>query len=203
MLSQFYLAAQIFLFMVSAGGIAYYLIAIAAARRLVKALAAPSSPPAAWPPFSLLKPLGGAEGGLESYLESFFCRDYPSYEIIFAMRHQTDPAMSIVRHLMARYPQIPTRLILTGEPPYANAKVCSTEKMAEAAQHEILVITHSDASVSPGYLRNLAVTFASPEAGAVANLYRGVVGEEFWSKLEVLGLSTEFMAGRIVADHLD
>ncbi len=203
MLSWFYLAAQIFLFTVSVGGIAYYLIAITAARRLVKARAAPSSPPAAWPPFSLLKPLNGAEAGLESYLESFFCQDYPSFEIIFAMRHETDPAISIVRRLMARYPQIPTRLILTGEPPYANAKVYSMEKMAEAAQQEILVITDSNASVSSGYLRNLALTFSSPEVGAVTNLYRGVAGEDFWSKLEALGMSTEFMAGVIVAGRLE
>jgi ceramide glucosyltransferase len=104
---------------------------------------------------------------------------------------------------MARHPRIPTRLIITGEPPYANAKVYSMEKMAEAASAGILVITDSDTSVGPDYLKDMAAAFASPKVGAVTNLYRGVSGADFWSKLEALGMSTEFMAGVVVANHLE
>src|SRR5262245_16438469 len=104
---------------------------------------------------------------------------------------------------MARYPHVPARLILTGEPPYSNAKVYSMEKMAEAASADILVITDSDTSVDKDYLRHVAAAFVLEQVGAATNLYRGAPGADLWSKLEALGMSTEFMAGVAVANHLE
>jgi ceramide glucosyltransferase len=186
------------------GGIAYYLIAVYCAYRL-RDRRVPGHQGTAHelPPMSLLKPLHGAEPELERCLESFFVQDYPGYEILFAVRHDNDPAVDVVNQLSARYPHIPTKMILTGEPPYANAKVYSMEKMAEAARHRILVITDSDASVASDYLQSMAREFASPQVGAVTNLYRGVSGRDLWSKMEALGMTTEFMAGVVVAERLE
>jgi ceramide glucosyltransferase len=79
--------------------------------------------------------------------------------------------------------------------------------MAQAARHDLLSITDSDTAVAPNYLRALAADFASakeaPEVGAVTNLYRGVAGADRWAKLEALGMSTEFMAGVVVAERLE
>jgi ceramide glucosyltransferase len=191
----------------SLGGLVYYLLAIVATRKLRKSRATvlPESLPESGdlPAISLLKPLRGADPDLEPHLESFFLQDYPSFEILFAVRQETDPAVNVVRRLMARHPHIATRLIITGEPPYANAKVYSMEKMAEAASASVLVITDSDTSVGLDYLKHMALSFAAPKVGAVTNLYRGVSGADFWSKLEALGMSTEFMAGVVVANHLE
>jgi ceramide glucosyltransferase len=186
------------------GGIAYYLIAIYCAYRL-RNRRVPDHQGLApeLPPMSLLKPLHGAEPELERCLESFFVQDYPGYEILFAVRHANDPAVDVVNQWRTRYPHIPTKTILTGEPPYANAKVYSMEKMAEAARHRILVITDSDASVAPDYLQSMAREFASPRVGAVTNLYRGVSGRDLWSKMEALGMTTEFMSGVVVAERLE
>jgi ceramide glucosyltransferase len=186
------------------GGIAYYLIAIYCAYRLrQRRVPNHQSLPDELPPMSLLKPLHGAEPELERCLESFFVQDYPDYEILFAVRGGNDPAVDVVNRVRTRHPHIPTKMILTGEPPYANAKVYSLEKMAEAARHRILVITDSDASVAPDYLQAMAREFASPRVGAVTNLYRGVSGRDLWSKLEALGMTTEFMAGVVVAERLE
>src|SRR5262249_30895639 len=95
------------------------------------------------------------------------------------------------------------RLIFTGEPTYANAKVYSMEKMGEAARADILVITDSDTSVSRDYLRRIAVAFMTEGVGAATNLYRGVSRADKWSKLETVGVRTEFMAGVVVANHLE
>jgi ceramide glucosyltransferase len=77
------------------------------------------------------------------------------------------------------------------------------EKMAARARHETLVITDDDTSVGPGYLKALAHSFESTGVGAITNLYRGIAGSDFWSKLEALGMSTEFMAGVVVAERLE
>jgi ceramide glucosyltransferase len=186
------------------GGIAYYLIAIYCAYRLRnRRLPDFQSLGRELPPMSLLKPLHGAEPELERCLESFFVQDYPGYEILFAVRHANDPAVDVFNRLSTRYPHIPTKMILTGEPPYANAKVYSLEKMAEAARHRILVITDSDASVASDYLQSMAREFATPRVGAVTNLYRGVGGRDLWSKMEALGMTTEFMSGVVVAERLE
>lgn len=189
------------LLMGTLGGLAYYLLAINSVRRLRHRPL--SSPPPVFPAISLLKPLCGADPDLPAHLESFFRQDYPTFEILFAVRHEQDPAVPIARKLMAQYPTVPAQILLTGEPPYANAKVYSMEKMADAAKHPILVITDSDASVAPAYLRDMARCFATAEVGAVTNLYRGVPGADLWSKLEALGMSTEFMAGVVVAERLE
>ncbi len=42
------------------------------------------------PPLTLLKPLHGAEPGLEAHLATFFEQDYPAYEILFCARSASD-----------------------------------------------------------------------------------------------------------------
>jgi ceramide glucosyltransferase len=203
MLELLYFALLFPLLAASAGGLVYYLLAIVATRKLCKARVAAEPEVVDLPAISLLKPLSGADPELERHLESFFQQGYPSFEILFAVRHESDPAVAVVERLMARYPHIPARLIFTGEPPYANAKVYSMEKMAEAASADILMITDSDTSVGKDYLRRIAVAFMPERVGAATNLYRGVSGADLWSKLEALGMSTEFMAGVVVAWRLE
>jgi len=198
-----YFALLSLLIIATAGGLVYYLLAIVAARKLSRSRAADLPLATSLPAISLLKPLRGADPDLELHLESFFLQDYPSFELLFAVRLESDPAVAVVRQLAARYPHVKTQLILTGEPPYANAKVYSMEKMAEAASADILVITDSDTSVRRDYLKDMAARFASPQVGAATNLYRGVSGADVWSRLEALGMSTEFMAGVIVANYLE
>lgn len=186
------------------GGLVYYLLAIVCARRAQTMAKSESSPSITeWPPITLLKPLCGAEPELEACLASFFAQDYPQFELLFAVRTEADPAVQVVQRLRTQFPHVPARMIYTGEPPYPNAKVYSMEKMTEAARFELLVITDSDTSVAPDYLRQMAREFADPQVGAVTNLYRGVSGNDFWSRLEALGMSTEFMAGVVVAERLE
>src|SRR5262245_58706572 len=187
----------------SGGGLVYYLLAIVAARKLYKSRETAEPEIAAPPAISLLKPLRGADPDLERHLESFFLQGYSSFEVLFAVRRADDPAVAVAERLMARYMRVQARLILTGEPPYANAKVYSMEKMAEAASADILVITDSDTSVSKDYLQRVAAAFASERVGAATSLYRGAPCADLWSMLEALGMSTEFMAGVVVANHLE
>lgn len=194
-----YILTSLFLIIVS-GGIAFYFLAIYSSKRLRYRSCRTT---AQQPGITLLKPLSGAEEGLEGFLETFFLQDYPTYEILFAVRYIDDPAIAVVERLQARYPHIPSRLLRVGEPPYANPKVWSMQRMAEEARYDILVITDSDASVEKGYLQDVAACFEDHEVGAMTNLYRGVAGRDFWSKLEAVGMSTDFMAGVVVAERLE
>ncbi|HEX3940834.1 MAG TPA: bacteriohopanetetrol glucosamine biosynthesis glycosyltransferase HpnI [Acidobacteriaceae bacterium] len=161
------------------------------------------------PPVSLLKPLHGAEPELEAHLESFFLQSYPRYEILFCARNADDEALAVARRVAARYPRISSKFLVCGEPPCANAKVWSLECMSDAARYEIFVVSDSDVSVTPEYLREVIAPFAEEKVGLVTCLYRGVAGEgdprggTFWSRLEAAGMSVEMPSGVLVAEMLE
>lgn len=155
------------------------------------------------PPVSLLKPVHGLEPDLESHLESFFEQDYPKFEIIFCARSEQDPGLEIARLVAARYPAIRSKFLVSGNAPYANAKVWSMERMQNAAAYRFFVISDSDVSVTPGYLRAVMAPFADERVGMVTCLYRGVAGSSFWSQLEAVGMSVEMSAGVLVAEMLE
>jgi ceramide glucosyltransferase len=154
------------------------------------------------PPVSLLKPLHGWEPDLESHLESFFAQDYPEFEIIFCARDDRDPGIETARRVAARYPGIRSTFLLSGPAPYANAKVWSLERMQNAATHRFFVVSDSDVSVAPDYLRAVMGPFVDPHVGLVTCLYRGV-GSNLWSRLEAVGMSVEMSAGVLVAELIE
>ncbi len=156
------------------------------------------------PPLSLLKPLHGAEPGLEANLATFFELDYPNYEILFCARSLDDAGLAIARRVAAHFPHIPARFFSVGELRYINAKAQSMEVMAAAAAHSILVISDSDVRVTQGYLRAVAAPFADPKVGAMTCLYRGVAAEGgLWARLEAVGMSVEMTAGVLVANMIE
>jgi len=154
-------------------------------------------------PISILKPLSGLDEGLEENLRSFFTQDYPAFEILFAMRTENDPAHGLVRRLQGEYSHIPSQLILTGEPPWPNAKSWSLHQMQQQARHSLLVMSDSDIRVDSHMLRTLAREFSDPSLAVTTCPYRAVPGPSFWSKLEAIGMNTEFLGGILVARILD
>ncbi|MGC2367080.1 MAG: glycosyltransferase [Candidatus Sulfotelmatobacter sp.] len=154
------------------------------------------------PPVSVLKPVHGLEARLKENIESFFRQDYPVYEILFAADEADDPALDVVREVCARYPQIRSRVLVTGTP-WPNPVVYSFHCMAEAAAHEILVTTDSDVEVGPRYLREIVPPLLDPKVGMVTCLYRGKNAAGFFSGLTAIGMSVEMTAGVLVANLLE
>jgi len=154
-------------------------------------------------PISILKPLAGIDDGLQENLRTFFEQEYTDFEILFAVRTPDDPAIAVVERLRARYGSVPSRLIVTGEPPYPNAKVYSLDRMLEAARHDLLVMSDSDTRVTPDMLAVIAAEFQDTTLGLATCPYRAVPGRSFWSTLEAVGLNTEFIGGVLVARMLD
>jgi ceramide glucosyltransferase len=162
-------------------------------------------PPAVreWPPISVLKPLHGVDEGLEENLVSFFEQEYPRFEMLFAVSDASDAAAAVVEKLQARYPNASSRLLVTGEPPYPNAKVYSLARMLECARHDLIVMADSDVRVGRDLLATMAAEFQDEKLGISTCPYRAVPGGSFWSALEAVGLNTEFLGGVLVARMLD
>lgn len=163
------------------------------------------------PPISVLKPLHGPEHDLEVHLESFYQQDYPLFEIIFCAQAAEDSGLTIASQVAARHPHIRTKFLSCGSPSYPNAKVWSLEWMQRVAEHGIFVVSDSDVSVTPDYLRAVVAPMADDRVGLVTCLYRGVASRavtksgagSFWSSLEAVGMSVEMSAGVLVAEMFE
>jgi ceramide glucosyltransferase len=179
------------------------LVASARFKRTARERAAQQKP-TGLPPVSLIKPLHGAEPELREYLESFFALDYPDFEILFCARTEADLGLQLAREVAARHPRIPVRFLLSGVPPWPNARCYSVSIMARESAHDLLVVTDSDVRVRPQFLREVVASFADPGVGALTCLYRGdATGMGLWALMEGMGMSVEMTAGVVVADMLE
>ncbi len=187
-----------------AGSLVYCVLTIVAAARYCGVRSAGGAgAPRAWPGISVLKPLAGVDDGLEANLRTFFEQKYPEFEILLAVRSEEDPALAVAERLRAEYPAVASRLIVTGDPPYANAKVFSLERMLAAARHDLIVMADSDVRVEPEMLAAISGEFADDGVGLVTCPYRAAPGRSFWSMLEAIGLNTEFIGGVLTAWMLE
>jgi len=71
--------------------------------------------------------------------------------------------------------------------------------MLKQASHDHLIVNDSDIKVAPDYLRRVLAPFADPQVGMVTCLYRGIAGRTFGSRLESIGIATDFSAGVLAA----
>ncbi len=151
------------------------------------------------PGISILKPLSGLDDGLEDNLRSYFEQDYVPFEILFAVRAESDAAVPVVRGLMREFPAVPTQLVITGEPPYPHAKVFSLKCMYEKARYSLIAMCDSDVRVGRDFLSTIAADFQNEAMGLVTCPYRAVSGKSIWSRLEAIGMNTDFHAGLFTA----
>ena len=183
-------------------GCAYYVLVLLAARQFLLRRGERKTDLGAAPAVSVLKPLAGEEPGLAENLDSFFRLSYPRYEILCAARDADDPALTIAREVRSDHPDADAQLLVAGESDRPNAKVHSLSAMTTAAAGELLVISDSDIRADPALLSEIARDFEDPAVGVVTCPYRAVPGPSLWSRLEALGMNTEFWSGVLVAQFL-
>jgi len=151
------------------------------------------------PPVSILKPLKGTDPDIYESFRSHCLQDYPEYEIVFGVSDPEDPAVACVRELQREFPDRTIRLVICKEKLGENVKVSNLEQMLSLAQHEYLVVNDSDIRVEPEYLRRTTEPLADEHIGLVTCLYRGIAAPRLGSRLESIGISTDFCAGVLVA----
>jgi len=185
--------------------IGYYLMCLLAASKFLRdrKISIAGYSPETTPPVSILKPLKGTDPEMYESLRSHCLQDYPEYEIIFGVKDTNDPATQIVARLKAEFPQRFVRLAVCPENLGANTKVSNLAQMLPGARYEFLIVNDSDIRVEADYVRRVIAPLADPEVGMVTCLYRGVPARTFGSRLESLGISTDFSAGVLVARQVE
>ena len=186
-------------------GCAYYALCLLSARSFLRDTARrPDSSPAPFlPPVSILKPLRGADPGMYDSFRSHCLQDYPDYELIFGVDRPDDPAAELVERLRREFPERTIKLVVCPEILGANRKVSNLAQMLPHARYQFLLINDSDIRVDSDYLRRVLAPLADPRVGLVTCLYRGVPAGTLGSRLEAVGISTDFSAGVLAARQLE
>jgi ceramide glucosyltransferase len=179
--------------------IGYQVASVLAARRWRRTAPRAEGVGEPWLPVSILKPVRGPESHAARCFASFCIQDYPEYELLFGSAAPDDPAAPVVEALADQYPAAHVRLIRTGADLGPNRKVCNLHGLAAAARHDLLLISDSDMSVAPDYLRRVIAPFHDPRVGLVTCPYRGAEVAGVPAALEALGMAAGFMPGVFVA----
>lgn len=183
----------------------YYLFCLWSAidfRRSSNASARDASPQTS-SPVSILKPLKGVDPDIYQSFRSHCLQDYSEYEIIFGVSNIDDPAVPVVEQLRREFPDRSIQLVICHEILGPNVKVSNLEQMVAEARHPHLLVNDSDIRVAPDYLRRIMAPLKDESVGMVTCLYRGVAAPTLGSRLESLGISTDFCAGVLVARQLE
>jgi ceramide glucosyltransferase len=199
-------AVEVLTTVLAVDGICYFLVAVMAAW----VYAARRRRPAAdfSPGVSILKSLKGMDPAMLDAFRSHCRQTYRGeFELLFGVSSLEDPAASAVVRLQAEFPERAIRLIECPGQLGTNGKVSTLIQLVPHARFEYLLINDSDITVSPRYVERVMTEFAprpaKPEAkrevGLVTALYRGRAHGTLGSRLEALGITTDFLASVLVA----
>jgi ceramide glucosyltransferase len=183
--------------------LAYYIVCIWSASRFLRHRGRDVAAPTSAPPVSILKPLKGTDPGMYEAFRSYCLQNYPNYEIIFGVSDPADPAVELVERLKKEFPEHSVRLVVCSEILGTNVKVSNLLLMVKQARHDFLIVNDSDILVPPDYLARLTRALFEPQVGLVTCLYRGKAANTLGSRLEALGISTDFSPGVLVAQELE
>jgi len=190
-------------------GMGYFLAAIVAARIFIAARRAPL--PAFTPGVTILKSLKGLDPAMLDAFRSHCRQTYTGdYELLFGVSSLDDPAVAAVHQLQQEFPTHNIQLIECPAKLGTNGKVSTLVQLVPHAKHDYVLINDSDISVSPRYLERVMGHFApetankaKPETGLVTALYRGRAQATLPSRLESLGIATDFQAGVLLSRMIE
>ncbi len=155
------------------------------------------------PPISILKPLKGTDPEIYESLRSHCLQDYPEYEIVFGASDPGDPAIASVRQLQREFPDRAIELVICEKMLGANVKVSNLAQMSAVARHAHLIVNDSDIRVERDYLRRVITPLSDPNVGLVTCLYRGAAQRTLGSRLEALGIATDFCPSVLAARQVE
>jgi ceramide glucosyltransferase len=198
-------------------GMGYFLAALVAAcvflasRRATQASFSPG--------VSILKSLKGIDPGMMEAFRSHCRQNYSGdVELLFGVSSLNDPAAAAVEQLKKEFPALTIQLVRCPTSLGTNGKVSTLVQLETQARYNFILINDSDISVSPSYLERVMACFPSPdnfssiapdqvqaqqEVGMVTALYRGRAHGTLASRLEALGIATDFQAGVLLSRMIE
>jgi ceramide glucosyltransferase len=158
--------------------------------------------PAGAPGVTIIRPVCGVDNHDDLTLGSTFELDYPRYEIIFCVAHSSDPAVALVRRLMAVYQGVTARLLIGDERVSDNPKLNNVVKGWRNAAFDWVVIADSNVLMPRDYVQRLLAGMARPATGLVCSPPVGCSPDGVWAELECGFLNTYQARWQYAADSI-
>lgn len=130
-----------------------------------------AQPPRAFigtPRLTLLRPVCGREAFDRETLESSFAQDYPDYEVIFCAPSPNDPAVPLLRELIAAHPERPARLFTSERRITRNPKLNNLWAGWQAAEADWVCMADSNLRLPADYLATVVAAW-DRETGLVSS----------------------------------
>ena len=143
----------------------------------------PTATPPGTPLVSLIRPLRGLENHLEAALRSSFTLTYRNLEVLFCVEEEDDPAVPLVRRLIAEHPAVNARLLIGIDRTGGNPKVDNLAKGWRASTGAWIIFSDSNVLLEPNFVEALFGMW-KPGVGLVSTpvVIRGL--ENFPAELE-------------------
>lgn len=139
-------------------------------------------PKVACPPLTVLRPVCGAEPGLEATLASAFTAA-ANIEVIFCVADPEDPAIAVVQRVMARFPTVPSGLLIGEDLISGNPKLNNLAKGWAAARHDWVVMIDSNVDLPADYIQTLFAHWTKG-TGLVTSPPAGMAPDGLWAAVE-------------------
>ncbi len=156
------------------------------------------------PAVSILKPVKGMDEDSYDNFASFCCQEYSGeLELVFAVASPDDAVIPVIRHLMDDFTNHDIKLIINPALHGPNQKVSNLINAFPHVSHDIIIVSDSDISVEPEYLRSVAAHFSDPQVGLATSLYRTSDVHGIATALEATGFTAEMVPNVLVARQLE
>ncbi len=160
------------------------------------------APEAMGMPFvSLIRPVCGLDRHDAETLGSSFALRYPAHEILFCAARADDPAVTLLRRLIAAHPEVNARLLIGEDRISTNPKLNNLQKGWQASRGNFVAMVDSNLLLPPDYLERLLAAW-TPGTGLVSSPPVGTRGEGFWGAVECAFLNAFQARWQLAADSL-
>ena len=154
-----------------------------------RASAPPRVPVGGWPAVTLLKPVHGLEKNVEQNLRSACLQDYPTYQVVFSVQSENDPAIPLLRNLQGEFGSERVSVVIDQRQAGTNGKINNLIGGLAHARHEILVISDSDIRVGPEYLKAIVAPLENPAVGFVCTFFKATTAASWFERMELLTMN--------------
>ncbi len=152
------------------------------------------------PPVTVLKPVRGLEKHLKRNLRSACLQDYPSYQVIYSVQDNDDPALAVLKELQCEFGSERVTVVVSDVKAGSNGKVNNLLGALSEARHDVLVMSDSDALLGPDYVATMVAPLSDPQVGCAFTPFRVVEAQTWFEKMELLSMNADFIPDVVFAD---
>lgn len=153
------------------------------------------------PLVSLIRPVCGLDRFDEETLGSSFRLSWRDLEVIFCAAHESDPAVPLVRRLIAENPRVNAQLLIGESGLSGNPKLNNLEKGWRVSRGAFVAMTDSNLLLPVDYIERLLSVWR-PDTGLVSCPPVGIRGEDLGGALECAFLNSFQARWQLAADSL-